>query len=798
MDGARGGGGGGGVAEVVERLRRAVEASARARRQGEGGSRALTESSAARLRAVRRKMARATAALVGGGWDARARDDDGEEEEEEEEEASDSASDAAADAEERFRDVRDAIDARCDAIDAAVMEARGDGDGDGDGDWDEGAATTTATRRRTTRHDATLARPQESFEDAVDNRRENVAHNGSRKPVGYESYEAFATFAKRRDEYPEFILRSGPATLPTPMDEDHALQVVETVDALEELAAHLEECKEFAVDLEHHSYRSFKGFTCLMQISTRERDFVVDVLALRSHVRDALGKAFADADKLKVMHGADNDVQWLQKDFGMFVSCLFDTGQAARVLELPSKGLAYLLHHYCGIKANKRFQLADWRLRPLTKEMVEYARGDTHHLLYVHDRLKEALRARSEDSIAETLARSRDVCFKRYVPPSFDDGAYYEDLLKTDNLKELSEPQLAVYAALFDWRDRAARDADESLGYVLPRALMLRLALTVPSTTRALLAECRGEAPLVAKHAAQVADLISRAHAVGAPSFKPNGAEAPEGAVPEVVVAARPAVERDALTNELTSTAAALPAQERVLAPVSAAATTTKRKRGSMASLMGGAKSSHASASTMIPMAQIFDVWGNDAEPAVAPPVNDSTIAVDAATTNAASKASERVVERRAAREEIELPGGVRVPAPLRKVDKHLPFVIPTNEMSRADEAASARAELAARRAETMRGYESTDSDDDEDEITEEMKRDAQDFDLDASRKTFASLAKEKFGMTGTDLLFKPIEVEKKRGFNQRFKAAYDEPFKAGPKSKSFPRSGNRNTTFQN
>ena len=52
--------------------------------------------------------------------------------------------------------------------------------------------------------------------------------------------------------------------------------------------------------------------------------------------------------------------------------------------------------------------------------------------------------------------------------------------------------------------------------------------------------------------------------------------------------------------------------------------------------------------------------------------------------------------------------------------------------------------------------------------------------------------------MTGTDLLFKPIEVEKKQGFNQRFKAVYDEPFKAGPKSKSFPRSGNRNTTFQN
>ena len=61
-----------------------------------------------------------------------------------------------------------------------------------------------------------------------------------------------------------------------------------------------------------------------MQISTRERDFVVDVLALRSRVRDALGRAFADPHTLKVMHGADNDVQWLQKDFGVFVSCLFD------------------------------------------------------------------------------------------------------------------------------------------------------------------------------------------------------------------------------------------------------------------------------------------------------------------------------------------------------------------------------------------------------------------------------------------------------------------------------------------
>ena len=74
-------------------------------------------------------------------------------------------------------------------------------------------------------------------------------------------------------------------------------------------------------------------------------------------------------------------------------------------------------------------------MRPLTKEMVEYSSGDTRHLTLVYDRLKEALAARGANCVDETLRRSRDVCLKRYVPPTFDEGAYYEDLLKFDNLK---------------------------------------------------------------------------------------------------------------------------------------------------------------------------------------------------------------------------------------------------------------------------------------------------------------------------------------------------------------------------
>lgn len=40
----------------------------------------------------------------------------------------------------------------------------------------------------------------------------------------------------------------------------------------------------------------------------------------------------------------------MQRDFGLYLVNMFDTGQAARVLEFPGHGLAYLLEKYCGFK----------------------------------------------------------------------------------------------------------------------------------------------------------------------------------------------------------------------------------------------------------------------------------------------------------------------------------------------------------------------------------------------------------------------------------------------------------------
>lgn len=71
----------------------------------------------------------------------------------------------------------------------------------------------------------------------------------------------------------------------------------------------------------------------------------------------------------QVFHGADSDIEWLQKDFGLYVVNMFDTHQAARLLNLGRHSLDHLLRLYCGVESNKQYQLADWRVRSVALDV---------------------------------------------------------------------------------------------------------------------------------------------------------------------------------------------------------------------------------------------------------------------------------------------------------------------------------------------------------------------------------------------------------------------------------------------
>lgn len=151
------------------------------------------------------------------------------------------------------------------------------------------------------------------------------------------------------------------AKLPRKM-ENTAFELIEEKEQLTKLVYELRDANEVAVDVEHHSYRSFQGISCLIQLSTRTKDYIIDGLKLRDDLY-VLNEIFTNSNILKIFHGADLDIQWLQRDFALYIVNMFDTHQAAKILGLPRLSLAYLLKHFCDIDADKTYQLADWRIR---------------------------------------------------------------------------------------------------------------------------------------------------------------------------------------------------------------------------------------------------------------------------------------------------------------------------------------------------------------------------------------------------------------------------------------------------
>ncbi|XP_031552004.1 exosome component 10-like [Actinia tenebrosa] len=286
---------------------------------------------------------------------------------------------------------------------------------------------------------------------------------------------------------------------------------VETVEQLEELCQKLSSVTEFAVDLEHHSYRSFQGFVCLMQISTRDHDYLVDTLELRSDL-SILNESFTNPKILKVLHGADMDIGWLQRDFGLYIVNMFDTGQASRVLNYERFSLSYLLKKFCGVTANKQYQLADWRIRPLPAEMIQYAIEDTHYLLYIYDRLRNELikSGNAQNNLLMSVyQRSKAVCLKKYEKPLFTKESYLN--LYKKQRRPLNPQQLQVFQALYEWRDTIARQEDESYGYVLPNHMLFNLTESLPREPTGVLACCNPVPTLLKQYANEVHQIIQDA-----------------------------------------------------------------------------------------------------------------------------------------------------------------------------------------------------------------------------------------------------------------------------------------------
>jgi ribonuclease D len=169
----------------------------------------------------------------------------------------------------------------------------------------------------------------------------------------------------------------------------HTPLYLDTPNLVDGFLASISATRTLALDTEGASFHRFVDRIYLLQLSTREQTAIIDPLPIGKPA--LLGALLEDPAVEIVFHDADYDLRLLHQDYGWQVRRIFDTRIAAQLLGLKAFGLAALLERYFGVKLEKKHQRADWSMRPLTEDMLDYAAQDTIHLLQLRDRLEADL-----------------------------------------------------------------------------------------------------------------------------------------------------------------------------------------------------------------------------------------------------------------------------------------------------------------------------------------------------------------------------------------------------------------------
>jgi ribonuclease D len=301
---------------------------------------------------------------------------------------------------------------------------------------------------------------------------------------------------------------------------------------LERLVADLAAEPAVGVDTESNSLHAYRERVCLIQFSTPRQDYIVDPLALDPEQGGpglaTLGPLFADPTRQKIFHASEYDVICLKRDYGFEFANLFDTMVAARTLGWPQLGLGALLETNFGVKLNKRFQRADWGERPLTPDLLDYARLDTHYLAPLSRKLAADLaEAGRTEEAQEEFERLERVSGANGSAPGDSALAFW----RVNGARDLNPAQAAILRELYLYREQQAQRANRPPFKIMSDATLVAVAQAAPRSLAGL-NQLPGMTPnQVRRHGSNLLAAVRRGEA--APPVRPPRIERVPDAVRE-------------------------------------------------------------------------------------------------------------------------------------------------------------------------------------------------------------------------------------------------------------------------
>ena len=251
-------------------------------------------------------------------------------------------------------------------------------------------------------------------------------------------------------------------------------QYINTQEGLSAAAAVLRSEISLSVDTEANSLFAYQEQVCLIQISTKDTDYIIDTLSLKDF--STLGEIFNDPNIEKIFHASEYDILIMHDDFGFEFRNLFDTMLAAQILGKKKLGLDGLIEEYIGLKVNKKYQRANWGKRPLQDDMLKYAQIDTHYLFQIRDALAEELNTRGLAPMAEEDFKRACLVHKQVREEKL------ATFWRIRGAKKLTPQQAAVLLSLCNYRDGIAKKINQPVFKVLGAQILLRLAETSPTS----------------------------------------------------------------------------------------------------------------------------------------------------------------------------------------------------------------------------------------------------------------------------------------------------------------------------
>ncbi len=295
------------------------------------------------------------------------------------------------------------------------------------------------------------------------------------------------------------------------------------IDTPQEMDTRLEQARQLgkvAVDTELVWERTFYPALGVVQLGVScEGCYLLDAVALEGQMQP-LGDLLADADTVKILHDAVQDLTILRAATSASPVNLFDTRIAAGFVGLSSTiSLRDLLLDLVGIELDKTETRTDWLQRPLADTQVGYAEDDVRYLVDAYDELWRRAKERDVEAwMSQEMATLDDAALYQERDPR-------EEFRRVKGYGKMRGLELAALRELTEWREGAARSLDRPRGRVASDKLLLFLAQRQPTHIDDL-AEVRSfRRRDIELHGQQIIDAVSRAVALDKeewPSGPPN------------------------------------------------------------------------------------------------------------------------------------------------------------------------------------------------------------------------------------------------------------------------------------